>query len=184
MSVKEFVLKKLEENRGIPLSGEAIANSLSVSRAAVWKAVRALEAEGYHIEAVPNQGYTLCTDNDLLSTQGILPYLTPPSEIPGNPRFPLPSLHESGGKKNGVGECGAGLCRACRRTKRRKGPTGQKLFFSARQWALYECDPAAQGRCFQRRINYHGGSGWCMPGDRHGNWQASANQVGKRPISE
>ena len=61
MSVKEFVLKKLEENRGIPLSGEAIANSLSVSRAAVWKAVRALEAEGYHIEAVPNQGYTLCT---------------------------------------------------------------------------------------------------------------------------
>lgn len=55
MSVKEFVLKKLEENRGIPLSGEAIANSLSVSRAAVWKAVRALEAEGYHIEAVPNQ---------------------------------------------------------------------------------------------------------------------------------
>ena len=49
MSVKEFVLKKLEENRGIPLSGEAIANSLSVSRAAVWKAVRALEAEGYHM---------------------------------------------------------------------------------------------------------------------------------------
>ena len=130
MSVKEFVLKKLEENRGIPLSGEAIANSLSVSRAAVWKAVRALEAEGYHIEAVPNQGYTLCTDNDLLSTQGILPYLSPPSENPGeNPRFPLPSLHESGGKKNGVGECGAGLCCACRRTKRRKGPTGQKPFF-------------------------------------------------------
>lgn len=91
MSVKEFVLKKLEENRGIPLSGEAIANSLSVSRAAVWKAVRALEAEGYHIEAVPNQGYTLCTDNDLLSTQGILPYLTPPlksREIRVSPAFP------------------------------------------------------------------------------------------------
>lgn len=84
MSVKEFVLKKLEENRGLPLSGEAIANSLSVSRAAVWKAVHALEAEGYHIEAVPNQGYTLCTDNDLLSAQGIRPYLKPslnPKEI-------------------------------------------------------------------------------------------------------
>ena len=95
MSVKEFVLKKLEENRGIPLSGEAIANSLSVSRAAVWKAVRALEAEGYHIEAVPNQGYTLCTDNDLLSTQGILPYLTPPLKSREIRVFPcLPSTNQ------------------------------------------------------------------------------------------
>ena len=95
MSVKEFVLKKLEENRGIPLSGEAIANSLSVSRAAVWKAVRALEAEGYHIEAVPNQGYTLCTDNDLLSTQGILPYLNPPLKSREIRVFPcLPSTNQ------------------------------------------------------------------------------------------
>ena len=47
MSVKDFVLKKLEENRGIPLSGESLANMLSVSRAAVWKAVHALQEAGY-----------------------------------------------------------------------------------------------------------------------------------------
>ena len=65
MSVKEFVLKKLEENRGIPLSGEAIANSLSVSRAAVWKAVRALEAEAiiskpFPIKAIRFAPITIC----------------------------------------------------------------------------------------------------------------------------
>lgn len=75
MTVKEYVLNQLEENRGHPLSGEAVARALSVSRAAVWKAVHALKAEGYHIEAVTNQGYTLCADNDLLSAQGIQPFL-------------------------------------------------------------------------------------------------------------
>ncbi|HIT54217.1 MAG TPA: biotin--[acetyl-CoA-carboxylase] ligase [Candidatus Fimivicinus intestinavium] len=84
MSVKDFILKKLEENRGEPLSGEALANMLSVSRAAVWKAVHTLQQAGYHIEAVPNRGYTLCTDNDILSVEGILPFLkekTPAREI-------------------------------------------------------------------------------------------------------
>ena len=59
MSVKEFVLKKLEENRGIPLSGEAIANSLSVSRAAVWKAVRALRQRAIISKPFPIRLYAL-----------------------------------------------------------------------------------------------------------------------------
>ena len=75
MPVKDFILKKLEEHRGTPLSGEELAGMLSVSRAAVWKAVRALQQAGYHIEAVPNRGYTLCTDTDILSAEGMLPFL-------------------------------------------------------------------------------------------------------------
>lgn len=145
--------------------------------------MRALEAEGYHIEAVPNQGYTLCTDNDLLSTQGILPYLNPPLKSREIRVFPcLPSTNQEAKEWRWRVRSRALLC--LQKNKAPEGADWAEVFFSARQWALYECDPAAQGRCFQRRINYHGGSGWCMPGDRHGNWQASANQVGKRPISE
>ncbi len=39
MSVKESVLKILEENRERSISGEELAKHLSVSRAAIWKAI-------------------------------------------------------------------------------------------------------------------------------------------------
>ena len=42
-----------------------------VSRNAVWKTVRALEAEGYCIEGVKNRGYRLSPENDMLSAVGI-----------------------------------------------------------------------------------------------------------------
>lgn len=136
MSVKEFVLKKLEENRGIPLSGEAIANSLSVSRAAVWKAVRALEAEGYHIEAVPNQGYTLCTDNDLLSTQGILPYLTPPLKSRKIRVFPcLPSTNQEA-KRMALESAEQGSAVLAEEQSAGRGRLGRS-FFSPRGNGLY-----------------------------------------------
>ena len=43
---KESVLALFEENRGTYFSGEEIAARLSVSRAAVWKAVKTLRDEG------------------------------------------------------------------------------------------------------------------------------------------
>ena len=64
MSLKQELIRILEENRGLSVSGEEIAGALSVSRAAVWKAVQALRQEGYHIEAVKNRGYTLSGDSD------------------------------------------------------------------------------------------------------------------------
>jgi BirA family biotin operon repressor/biotin-[acetyl-CoA-carboxylase] ligase len=76
VSVKVNVLKKLEENRGLFFSGEELAASLTVSRAAVWKAIKQLEEEGYQIEAVPNKGYCLATNNDLVSVEGIRTYLS------------------------------------------------------------------------------------------------------------
>lgn len=77
MSVKESVLKILEENRGTSISGEELAKYLSVSRAAVWKAINALRGEGYNITAVTNRGYQLTKDNDLLSAEGIKIFLNP-----------------------------------------------------------------------------------------------------------
>lgn len=41
------------------ISGEEISRKLGVSRAAVWKSVQALRAEGCHIDSVPNRGYCL-----------------------------------------------------------------------------------------------------------------------------
>ncbi len=49
----------LEANAGSYLSGQQIAEELNISRAAVWKAIKALEKEGHGIEAVTNRGYRL-----------------------------------------------------------------------------------------------------------------------------
>ncbi|MDR3242610.1 MAG: HTH domain-containing protein, partial [Clostridiales Family XIII bacterium] len=56
MDIKTEVLKKLEENRGGVLSGEAMAAELGISRASVWKAVKTLRQDGYPIEAATNRG--------------------------------------------------------------------------------------------------------------------------------
>ncbi|QAT43589.1 biotin--[acetyl-CoA-carboxylase] ligase [Aminipila luticellarii] len=75
MSVKDEVLKVLEKNKGESISGEALANQLGVSRAAVWKAMTVLRKEGYPIMAATNKGYSLMESSDLLSEQGIRVYL-------------------------------------------------------------------------------------------------------------
>ena len=42
-----------------PLSGEALAGLLGLSRAAVWKRINRLKAQGYAIEGSPRRGYRL-----------------------------------------------------------------------------------------------------------------------------
>ncbi|MEG2697367.1 MAG: biotin--[acetyl-CoA-carboxylase] ligase [Ruthenibacterium sp.] len=75
MAIKQALLRILEENKGEVLSGEALAERLCVSRAAVWKAVKELQKEGHAIGAVTNRGYTLETTSDVLTAEGLLPYL-------------------------------------------------------------------------------------------------------------
>ncbi len=75
MPLKQSVLQILESNRTNFISGEQIASELNVSRAAVWKAIKALESEGYIINCVTNKGYQLTEDNDFISMEGILPFL-------------------------------------------------------------------------------------------------------------
>lgn len=77
MSVKQNLLSALEEHRGEDISGQELADRLCVSRAAVWKAIKALESEGYGIDAVPGRGYRLRPDSDRLSAEGIRLYLPP-----------------------------------------------------------------------------------------------------------
>lgn len=76
MNTREKLLELLEANRGVYFSGEEIAGRLSVSRAAVWKAVKTLQNAGYAIDAVTNKGYCLSRATDILSVQGIRKYLS------------------------------------------------------------------------------------------------------------
>ena len=77
MTTKEKLLALLEDSKGTFFSGEEIARTLQVSRAAVWKAVNALREDGYTIDAVTNKGYRLSPDSDILSPQGIRRFLKP-----------------------------------------------------------------------------------------------------------
>jgi BirA family biotin operon repressor/biotin-[acetyl-CoA-carboxylase] ligase len=47
------------KNSPAPLSGEALAGMLGLSRAAVWKRINRLKALGYSIEGSPRRGYRL-----------------------------------------------------------------------------------------------------------------------------
>lgn len=65
-SGSELVLRQCIKQ--LPVSGERLAEECGVSRAAIWKAVNALRAEGIAIEGSPNGGYVLC-DDDLLTPE-------------------------------------------------------------------------------------------------------------------
>ena len=75
MTTKERILALLEENRGTPLSGEVLAEELGISRTAVWKAIKDLQKAGHAIAAAQNRGYTLDTDSEVLSEQGVRLFL-------------------------------------------------------------------------------------------------------------
>lgn len=66
-----------------PISGEKLAAHLGLSRAAVWKRINRLKAQGYAIEGSPRRGYRLLTVPDKLLPEEILQglqarYLTGP----------------------------------------------------------------------------------------------------------
>ncbi len=72
MTIKDQVKEIFYQNRGNFISGEQIAEKLYVSRNAVWKAVKALQNEGYDIKAVTNKGYLLSQNTDIISKSEIL----------------------------------------------------------------------------------------------------------------
>ena len=75
MTTKEQLFTLLEARQGSFVSGEELAGSLNLSRAAVCKAIKQLRQEGFPIEAVTNRGYRLSGECDILSAQGVKKYL-------------------------------------------------------------------------------------------------------------
>lgn len=56
---KEKLLDLLRQRQGSYVSGNELGSALGVSRAAVWKMIQSLRAQGYQIESRTNKGYFL-----------------------------------------------------------------------------------------------------------------------------
>lgn len=74
MNAKQRVAELLENAGREFVSGSAMAEELGITRTAVWKCIRQMEAEGYGIE-VTRKGYRLSESSDALSRNAILRYL-------------------------------------------------------------------------------------------------------------
>ena len=76
MKLKDQILSLLAAEKGSFVSGEELAARLYVTRAAVWKSIKSLKAEGYAITAVTNKGYALAADTDLFTAAAVAENLT------------------------------------------------------------------------------------------------------------
>jgi BirA family biotin operon repressor/biotin-[acetyl-CoA-carboxylase] ligase len=66
-STKRKVLDAMQRADGAFFSGQELAQTLGISRTAVWKAVRGLQEDGCRIESVSGRGYRLIGSEDRLS---------------------------------------------------------------------------------------------------------------------
>lgn len=74
MNARQQVATLLEDAGAEYVSGNAIADKLGITRAAVWKCIRQMEADGYGIEST-RKGYRLSDDSDAVSKNAVLRYL-------------------------------------------------------------------------------------------------------------
>ena len=68
---REDILRILRGATAGYLSGADLAAKLGVSRAAIWKQVKALERDGFRIDAVPSKGYRLLGSPDLIAADDV-----------------------------------------------------------------------------------------------------------------
>ncbi|WP_054024521.1 biotin--[acetyl-CoA-carboxylase] ligase [Bacillus sp. FJAT-28004] len=66
---QELLLQLFIDKPGEYVSGENISQELGVSRTAIWKQIRKLEAAGYQFEASRRLGYRLLSIPDMLSVE-------------------------------------------------------------------------------------------------------------------
>lgn len=71
MTIREAVIRAIRERQGQWVSGEALSQSLNVSRTTIWKQIKMLQSEGYAIESSPKKGYRLSTFPDILSPEEV-----------------------------------------------------------------------------------------------------------------
>ena len=107
MTTKEQLLTLLEARQGRFVSGEELAGSLNLSRAAVCKAIKTLRLDGFPIEAVTNRGYRLSGQCDILSAQGVKKHLNREFQVNFSPSVDstntvLRSLAEQGAAEGTV----------------------------------------------------------------------------------
>ena len=76
VSTRQALLQALSAAVGSYVSGQQLAETLGVSRAAVHKAAAALTAQGYALEAAPRRGYRLA-GGDPFCAEAVGPYPAP-----------------------------------------------------------------------------------------------------------
>lgn len=135
VSTKLWILQRLEEHKGTPLSGEALAEQLGISRAAVWKAMAELRKEGHQIQAVTNQGYCLTANSDIISAQGISPYLNTADTVNIHVHPVLESTNLTA-KKMALDGAGAGTLVIAEEQTKGRGRLGRS-FYSPSQQGIY-----------------------------------------------
>lgn len=143
MTVKSSLLEMLEKNKGEVLSGESIAGELGCTRAAVWKAVKSLREEGYHIEAGPNKGYMLAKDTNRLSQEGIRLFLDD-LKVKIDIYDELESTNQTAKKEAMMERPDMGHLSLPGARLQAGGAEAGNLF-SCRYRSLHECDPEATG---------------------------------------
>lgn len=70
MDSKNEILRALRESSGA-VSGQELSEKIGVSRTAVWKHIRALQEEGYAIEAANKKGYRLVGVPDTIASREV-----------------------------------------------------------------------------------------------------------------
>ncbi len=75
MTLRDSIISMLETHKGEYISGQSIADALSVSRSAVSKCINSLKNEGFDIKSVNNLGHCLDTNCDIISSAGILSHI-------------------------------------------------------------------------------------------------------------
>ncbi|GEK34138.1 biotin--[acetyl-CoA-carboxylase] ligase [Kurthia sibirica] len=78
-TIKHEILKKLQHAGTEPTSGQALADQLSVSRTAIWKYIKQLEADGYSFETIHKKGYILKNEPNLIDAARIKAALDTPT---------------------------------------------------------------------------------------------------------
>lgn len=76
MNTKEILLAKLKTDQGQWISGAQFSNQLGISRAAIWKQINRLKADGHEIDSAPKKGYRLRRAADLMLPADITSGLT------------------------------------------------------------------------------------------------------------
>jgi len=71
-STGEKIIALLQSANGQAISGQTLADSLGISRTAVWKQINQLKKQGYEIGSQTNSGYTLIKAIDPISPANIL----------------------------------------------------------------------------------------------------------------
>lgn len=73
--MREAVLRILQQHTEQYISGEDISRQLQITRAAVWKHIRALREDGFVIDSAPRKGYRLVQEGNTLHAAQIMAHL-------------------------------------------------------------------------------------------------------------